>query len=180
LSETDDTRKAHTTMIRYLQIVCAAMLCLTAAACAREQPAADTGHTGIAAFAPAQRPRGGVPIEIAVFSGRPNPQWVLSESDSQALWAMLAALKPIAAGAAPEGLGYQGFRLRFEQPATGAPGELAIFNGIVHYHAGQQVQNVSDPERRVERWLATIARQHLAFSDYMALPAEVRASSSDS
>jgi hypothetical protein len=157
-----------------------ALLCLTSAACGREPSAADNGHAGIAAFAPAQRPRGEIQVEIAVFSGRPNPQWALSDPDGKALWGMLAALKPVAAGADPGALGYQGFRLRFEQPGTQVPGEIAIFNGIVRYSSGPQLLSAADPDRRVERWLATIARQHLAFTDYMALPAEIRAAAGES
>lgn len=163
------------------QMVLLAWFCLTLAACGGE-PAADDGdgQTGIAAFAPAQRPRSGVQAEVALFSGRPNPQWALSETDIQALWAMLAALEPVGAKETPGNLGYQGFRLHYEQPGTKESGTIAIFDGFVYYSAGRQTLSAADPERRIERWLATVARQHLDFTIYMALPEEVRSAPGNS
>lgn len=160
----------------YRPIVFTALFSLSLAACGRE-PATDdgAGQTGIAAFAPAQRPRNGAQVEVALFSGRPNPGWALSEPEIQALWAMLTALTPVAAEESPGKLGYQGFRIHYRQPGTQEPGEIAIFDGIVYYHAGRQAQSAADPDRRVERWLATLARQHLDFPIYMALPDEIRA-----
>lgn len=162
-------------MTRYLRLVLVVLFCLTTVACGREPSATDGDErTGIAAFAPAQRPRSGVQAEIALFSGRPNPQWGLSEQESETLWAMLAALDPVATGEPPGDLGYQGFRIRYVQPGARASSEIAIFDGIVYYTVGQQALSAADPDRWVERWLATLARQHLDFPMYMALPEEIR------
>jgi hypothetical protein len=48
-----------------------------------------------------------------LYSGRPNPEWALTDGDAERLVALWSALLPARAAAAPEsGLGYRGCVLR--------------------------------------------------------------------
>lgn len=55
-------------------------------------------------------------VELDVFSGRPNPSWMLSSEEARAIRRLLveAEARPLPASAPPRaepGLGYRGFRL---------------------------------------------------------------------
>jgi len=85
-------------------------------------------------------------VELDAFSGRPNPRWVLTESEAAELARLITSLPPAPGGASlrPPGLGYRGFRLE------GSAGEAyQAYRGLVE----SPDRVFADPDRRVERFL---------------------------
>ena len=98
-------------------------------------------------------------VEIDVFSGRPNPTWSLSHTQTASLLEMVAGLPQSEAGAAPDHLGYRGMIVRLHD-ATAR--ELTVHNGVVVVDGTSR----TDPERRVERWLLETGRGAVEQSTY--------------
>lgn len=90
-------------------------------------------------------------IELDVFSGRPNPGWMLTEAEAAELEAMMASL-PVAVAPPPpfDGLGYRGIVAR--KPADRG-WSLVAFRDTVRIRTLEGSEVRSDPEARVERWL---------------------------
>ena len=89
-----------------------------------------------------------------VFSGRPDPEWPVSEDARKQLQAIWSELKPASSGPpqAPP-LGYRGCALRC---ASGD--EWQAYAGVVTYSAASgAVNRRSDPERSFERMLLSTA-----------------------
>jgi len=84
-------------------------------------------------------------VEIDIFSGRPNPRWLLSEAETARLTRLLRTLES-ATGEPPDppGLGYRGFRLHDSNGSA-----WSAYRGFVHSPDGL----LADPDRRVERFL---------------------------
>lgn len=78
-----------------------------------------------------------------IYSGRPDPSWLLSESCAQELETIWKNLKrSTVAPPAPPGLGYRGCRVN-----CGKRGTWVAFEGIV----GRGKEYRADPARRFER-----------------------------
>jgi len=96
-------------------------------------------------------------IEIDVYSGRPNPEFRLSEPLSRELARMLQDL-PAAGREAPEpGLGYRGFVVS-ETGGSGLPARLRIFDGLVINEDAQPPKTFID-SKGAEAWMKQQARQ---------------------
>jgi hypothetical protein len=96
-------------------------------------------------------------IEIDVYSGRPNPEFHLSEAQSKELARMLQGL-PAANREAPEsGLGYRGFVVS-ETGGSGLPSRLRVFDGLVINEDAQPAKAFVD-SNGAEAWLKQQARQ---------------------
>jgi len=72
-------------------------------------------------------------VELDAFSGRPNPRWVLSESDAMELAERLRALSPAATTELPpDVLGFRGFRIHNPDGDAGIPEHVYIsHDGVV-------------------------------------------------
>jgi hypothetical protein len=84
--------------------------------------------------------------EIDIFSGRPNPRWPLSETETVQVTRLMESLDPPTGAHAPDppGLGYRGFRLRDSSGST-----WTAYGGFVH----SANRLLADPKRSVERFL---------------------------
>lgn len=95
-----------------------------------------------------------VEVELDVYSGRPNPTWVLSDEDSAELRRRIEALPPTT-GSAPTGnLGYRGFLVRLTEGA-----EPARIRQIVLLPDGSARDAAG---RALERWLLDTGRGRLS------------------
>ena len=74
-----------------------------------------------------------VSVELDAFSGRPNPQWTLSENESASLLESLRDLPPAGPHASPDQLGFRGFVVHNLQRAGGLPGRMRVWSGFVGY-----------------------------------------------
>lgn len=98
-------------------------------------------------------------VELDIFSGMPNPTWILTNAEADSFVRKLAALSRTSAGELSGNLGYRGFIVQCTQGANTQL--IRIQNGIVHI--SKDVTNVyaHDEDRELERWLLTTGRPHL-------------------
>jgi hypothetical protein len=99
-------------------------------------------------------------VTLNVFSGRPNPTWLLSEQDDQKLMERLAA-QDEPTDKRPSGvyggLGYRGFSITRDTTHPHGPLALSVHEGIVDQQLGGP--NVVD-HTGLESWLAETGRAH--------------------
>jgi hypothetical protein len=99
-----------------------------------------------------------VEVELDIFSGMPNPTWVLTDAEADSFMRRLAAVSGTSAGELSDNLGYRGFIVHMTQ---GAHTQLIrIQNGAVHISNDATIR-ASDKDRELERWLLNIGRPHL-------------------
>jgi hypothetical protein len=92
-------------------------------------------------------------IELDVFSGRPNPSWVL---DAQQSALVAARIRPGAACTTKEaGLGYRGFLIHNVDEASTNPRPLRVWQGTISTSEDGQKSNL-DTER-LEDYLIEMA-----------------------
>jgi hypothetical protein len=95
-----------------------------------------------------------IQVTLNIFSGRPNPSWLLSESQKDALMQKLEAIKKPTL-LKPSGvlgrLGYRGFTLKSLHQSPQGAYTLLVHDGIVD--AGQEEVNRVADNRDLEEWL---------------------------
>ena len=90
---------------------------------------------------------------VAVYSGRPDPEWPLSVRQAQGLrraWSRLEAER--SPGTPPPALGYRGTAMR-----SAAGDQWRAYRGIVTHTAGGNVESRKDEGRRFEMALLATA-----------------------
>ncbi len=98
-------------------------------------------------------------VELDIFSGMPNPTWVLSNAEADSFLKQLAALPRTSARELSGNLGYRGFIVQVTQ---GTDTQLiCIQNGTVHITKGATKVYACDKDRELERWLLNTAKPHL-------------------
>ena len=100
-----------------------------------------------------------VDVELDIFSGMPNPTWVLTNAEADSFVKQLAALPRTSAKKMSGNLGYRGF---IAQVPQGADTHLIrIQNGTIHISKGATDHYSSDEGRKLERWLLNTGKPHL-------------------
>lgn len=100
-----------------------------------------------------------VEVELDIFSGNPNPTWILSPQEGVVFVQRLAALPPAPAKNLSTHLGYRGFIV---QVAKGTEQSLVhIQNGTVQILVGDTNVYYSDRNRDLERWLLNSGKPSL-------------------
>jgi hypothetical protein len=100
-----------------------------------------------------------VEVELDVFSGRPNPTWVLTTGEAEAFERRLAALPRIPDCVLSAALGYRGLIAR---TALGAETQsIWIQSGCVRIAEGDTPIHARDDGRALERWLLGTGRPRL-------------------
>jgi len=97
-------------------------------------------------------------VMLDVFSGRPSPSWSLTAAQTEELVRLLDSLPTEQGkGGATQtpGLGYRGFTIQ------GRGTWIAAFRGRVSVQSEEAERSLSDPERKVERWLLGTGEPHL-------------------
>jgi hypothetical protein len=89
-----------------------------------------------------------VEVELDIFSGNPNPTWLLSDRDAAEFVTRLGSLWRIASGRISNPLGYRGFVVE-----TGRSQLVRVQNGTVQVTQGEDRSYFADPRRDLERWL---------------------------
>jgi hypothetical protein len=92
-----------------------------------------------------------VEVELDIFSGNPNPIWILSEADGVLFLKKLAMLPKASAKELSDNLGYRGFIVK----VINETGEsfVRIQNGTVQLSQSGINIYYSDQNRNLERWL---------------------------
>ena len=98
-------------------------------------------------------------VELDIFSGMPNPTWILTNAEADSFMKQLAALPQTSARELSGNLGYRGFIVQCTQ---GADAQLIrIQDGTVHISKGVTNVYAYDEDRKWERWLLNTGRPHL-------------------
>jgi hypothetical protein len=100
-----------------------------------------------------------VKVELDIFSGNPNPTWVLSDADGVLFLKRLAMLPKASAKELSTNLGYRGFIV---EVTNGTEKSLVrIQNGTFQLSQGDTNVYYSDPNRDLERWLLNSGKSFL-------------------
>ena len=100
-----------------------------------------------------------VEVELDIFSGMPNPTWVLSNAEAESFLQQLAALSQSSARELRGNLGYRGFSLQVTQ--VNDTQLIRIQSGTVHISKGAANVFLCDKDRELERWLLNTGKPHL-------------------
>jgi hypothetical protein len=98
-------------------------------------------------------------VELDIFSGMPNPKWMLTETEADSFLKQLAELPRISARKLLGNLGYRGFNVTCAHGASTQV--IRIQNGTVHISADVANVYANDENRELERWLLGTAKPHL-------------------
>jgi hypothetical protein len=103
---------------------------------------------------------GPVVVTLGIYSGRPDPAWILTIDEVAGLDAALAAVA-VGTGTPPVGgLGYHGFSIS-------RPGSTGVaYGGAVAAPGSGPRAMQADPTRSVERYLLEVARAHVTPDEY--------------
>ncbi|MEV0616298.1 hypothetical protein AB0I81_23485 [Nonomuraea sp. NPDC050404] len=141
----------------------ALLLCAAVAAGACSRPDGGDGTPGPSA---SEIKETEMLVEVDLYSGRPNPTFVLGEDETGEFRRRVGAL-PVAPGSPSprEGLGYRGLTV---SSGPGAQPEAMISDGTVVVHRADGTEQwLADRGRALERWLLETGAA--------TLPAEVMA-----
>ena len=97
-------------------------------------------------------------VELAIFSGRPNPHWMLTPEQQTKLLRMLQALPQTTQTRSLEQLGYHGFIVEIPSMEDGSTTRISLYKGIVQYHEQMGIEYRLDRGRQVEQWLLSTAK----------------------
>ena len=92
-----------------------------------------------------------VEVELDIFSGIPNPAWILSGTDGDLFLKKLAMLPQASAKELHDNLGYRGFIVEVTNETEASL--IRIQNGTVHISKNDTNVYCSDQDRHLERWL---------------------------
>src|SRR6266404_5142559 len=113
-----------------------------------------------------------VEVELDIFSGMPNPTWVLTNAEADSLVKKLAAVSRASATELSGNLGYRGFIVQVTQ---GADAQLIrIQTGTVHISKGTTNVCAYDKDRELERWLLNTGKPHLKNELFQIVEREFR------
>jgi len=112
--------------------------------------------------APATQTSSGSTVELDVFSGVPNPMWLLSVPEASDLMSRIARLAPTeATGRRPDDLGYRGFIVQITARSSASPQAIRAHRGIVEVVDSTRTAYYRDPQRQIELWLLATAKPAL-------------------
>ena len=112
--------------------------------------------------APATQKSSGSTVELDIFSGVPNPMWVLSAAEASDLTSRISRLDPtVAAGQRPDNLGYRGFIVQIAAGSSASLQTIRAHKGIVVVVDSRETAYYRDPQRQIELWLLATAKPAL-------------------
>ena len=98
-------------------------------------------------------------VELDIFSGMPNPTWILTDAEVDSFVKRLAALRPSSSSELSGNLGYRGFIVQCIQGSKMQV--IRIQKGTVQISEGESNVYASDKDRELERWLLNTGKPHL-------------------
>lgn len=111
-------------------------------------------------------------VTVDVFSGRPNPQWTLTNSQIERIEEVVESLPSIKPFELSSALGYRGFVL--ELPELNGKQDVFIYvgAGMVLYETEQEKQYLQDVDYQFERQLLHWSQLHLEPTLYETIKKE--------
>ena len=99
-------------------------------------------------------------VELDVFSGRPNPEWEMSDEEYRSFHEMLAICPSLAQTNMFDGLGYRGFIVHTNQPSEPSmPLMVTVYSGVIKVSNDQTTSYCQDGDNKMEKWLLEQSRQ---------------------
>lgn len=98
-------------------------------------------------------------VELDIFSGMPNPTWILTIAEADSFLKQLAALPPIPAKELSGNLGYRGFIVQCTQADDTQL--IRVQKGTVHISKGVTNAYADDSDRELERWLLNTGKTQM-------------------
>ena len=92
-----------------------------------------------------------VEVELDIFSGNPNPVWILSKADGVLFLKKLAMLPQASAKELHDDLGYRGFIVEVTNETEGCL--VRVQNGTIQLSQNDTNVYYRDQNRHLERWL---------------------------
>ena len=113
-------------------------------------------------------------VELDIFSGIPNPTWMLTFSEASDLTSRISRLDPTEeTGQRPENLGYRGFIVQTIAASSSTVQTIRAYHGIVEVVDSTKTAYYLDPQRQIELWLLTTAKPPLADDLVAAIVKEI-------
>jgi hypothetical protein len=97
-------------------------------------------------------------VELDIFSGRPNPTWILTDAETESVVERLDGAPRLSATDMPGHLGYRGFVVRVTQGSDTRVTRIPANSG----------------DRELERWLLNTGKPHLANELFQVVDRELR------
>lgn len=98
-------------------------------------------------------------VQLDIFSGMPNPTWILTNAEADSFEKQLAALPGTPPGELSGKLGYRGLIVQCTQATKTQL--IRIHNGVVQISKAGMNVFANDKERELERWLLNTGRPHV-------------------
>ncbi len=99
-------------------------------------------------------------VTLDVYSGKPNPSWTLTDSQTQEFVQRVKALQSAAGGAAsPDVLGYRAVRVELHD--VDGVAVFAFFREAVAVTRTGRETHYSDPGRKTELWVVQTGAGHV-------------------
>jgi len=99
-------------------------------------------------------------VELLAYSGRENPSWQLTESESKRFFAIVDSLPKQPTAPVEESLGYSGIRV-FCSDDGHHKSIITIFNTIVTIQQNKKSAELRDHGRKLEEWTVKTGRTKL-------------------
>ena len=114
----------------------------------------------------------GCEIELDIFSGMPNPTWILTDAEVDSFVKRLAALEPSSSTELSGNLGYRGFIVQCMQGNNLQL--IRVQRGTVQISDNATAVYASDKNRDLERWLLNTGKPHIDDELFQIAEREVR------
>lgn len=99
-------------------------------------------------------------VEWDIFSGRPNPSWLLSVEECTELLRLFKNIPLADKGIQEYGLGYHGFTLLNPERTGGLSPRIRVYRGIITMEDKNEKINLYKDIHKIEHWLLQYASQH--------------------
>ena len=118
---------------------------------------------------------------LNIFSGRPNPAWILSGDNAKLLIEKIRSLPEAAAEPSQvQALGYTGIEIIAKDPLETDIASILLCSGFVTVRfANGQVLKLDGRKEKIEEWLLNSARPYLSDDILSIALHEIAASTSD-
>jgi hypothetical protein len=117
------------------------------------------GSTGGGKPSPTTNTTKPVTVELDVYSGRPNPTWILSTQEIPELAHRLLGLSSLPTVPSVGNLGYRGFLLHNPGNVSGIGAEVRVYKGVIIITDQGHTSAYKD-SHELEQWLVEQARAH--------------------
>ena len=111
-------------------------------------------------------------VELDIFSGMPNPRWILTKVEADSFVKRVAALPRTLASKLSGNLGYRGFIVQCAREANTQV--IRIQTGTVQISEGATTVYAQDVGHELERWLLNSGRPHLKNEVFQIAERELR------